>query len=228
VVSRIDGTSLGRRAFGAVAMAFVALLAVSASVPAYAVNPEASSPAPQNAARSAGIQSLQVSAGATVAIQRDGYSSAAAPKPTPVVRSQAAGISQGWVSPESGRIGSPFGPRPNAPVAGVSAFHKGTDIVAACGKPVFAAAAGTVIETGYRGSYGNWILIDHGNGIQTGYAHSSRILVSVGQRVASGARIALVGATGAATGCHVHFETRVNGTAVNPVLFMSARGISLG
>lgn len=209
-------------------MAFVALLAVSASVPAYAVNPDASSLTPQNTAHATGTQSLQASGGATVTIERDGYTSAAAPKPKPVVRSQTAGTGQGWVSPESGRIGSPFGPRPDAPVAGVSAFHKGTDIVAACGKPVFAAASGTVIETGYQGSYGNWILIDHGNGIQTGYAHSSQILVSVGQRVAAGARIGLVGATGAATGCHVHFETRVNGTSVNPVPFMSARGVRLG
>jgi murein DD-endopeptidase MepM/ murein hydrolase activator NlpD len=93
---------------------------------------------------------------------------------------------------------------------------------------VFAAAAGTVVAAGYQGSYGNWILIDHGNGVQTGYAHSSQLLVSVGQRVAAGATIALVGTTGSSTGCHVHFETRVNGTQVDPVPFMSTRSITLG
>lgn len=214
-------------------MTFATLLAISVSVPAYAVTPDAS-PSTSHGEPSAGVQSLSVGSAAPVTIQRDRFTAAAAPKPEPkpVPHTQPAstivGSIQGWARPVSGSISSPFGPRPNAPVGGVSGFHKGTDIAAPCGQPVLAATAGTVVAAGYQGSYGNWILIDHGNGIQTGYAHSSQLLVSVGQRVAAGATIALVGTTGSSTGCHVHFETRVNGTQVDPVPFMSARSITLG
>ena len=135
---------------------------------------------------------------------------------------------QGWALQVSGWISSVFGPRPNKPVAGVGAFHYGTDVAAGCGRPVYAATAGTVIYADWLGSYGNWVLIDHGNGVQTGYAHNSRILVSRGQQVAAGANIALVGTTGASTGCHSHFETRVDGARIDPEPFMSARGITIG
>ncbi|TFD15377.1 MULTISPECIES: M23 family metallopeptidase [Cryobacterium] len=135
---------------------------------------------------------------------------------------------QGWALPVSGWISDSFGPRPSKPVAGVGAFHYGTDIAAGCGRAVSAATGGTVIFAGYLGSYGNWVLIDHGNGVQTGYAHNSQILVSNGQQVAAGETISLVGTTGASSGCHLHFETRVDGARINPVPFMSARGITLG
>ncbi|SDK68963.1 Peptidase family M23 [Cryobacterium psychrotolerans] len=135
---------------------------------------------------------------------------------------------QGWALPVSGWISSRFGPRPSRPVAGVGAFHYGTDIAAGCGRGVFAATAGTVVYAGDLGSYGNWVLIDHGNGVQTGYAHNSRVLVKPGQSVDAGAAIALVGTTGASSGCHVHFETRVDGARIDPERFMSARGIRLG
>jgi len=135
---------------------------------------------------------------------------------------------QGWALPVSGWISSWFGPRPNKPVAGVGAFHHGTDIAAGCGRNVYAASAGTVVYAGWLGSYGNWVLIDHGDGTQTGYAHNSSLLVSPGQQVSAGATIALVGTTGASSGCHVHFETRVNGARVDPQAFMSARGVTLG
>jgi len=135
---------------------------------------------------------------------------------------------QGWALPVSGWISDNFGPRPNRPVAGVGAFHYGTDLVAGCGVPVKAATGGTVIYSGYLGSYGNWVLIDHGNGVQTGYAHNSEILVSYGQQVPAGQTISLVGTTGASSGCHSHFETRVDGARIDPEPFMSARGITLG
>ena len=128
----------------------------------------------------------------------------------------------------SGWISDSFGPRPSRPVAGVGAFHYGTDIAAGCGRAVSAATGGTVIYAGYLGSYGNWVLLDHGNGVQTGYAHNSQILVSNGQQVAAGETISLVGTTGASSGCHLHFETRVDGARINPAPFMSARGIALG
>ncbi|MBX0301886.1 M23 family metallopeptidase [Cryobacterium sp. 1639] len=135
---------------------------------------------------------------------------------------------QGWALPVSGWISAPFGPRPVRPVAGVGAFHYGTDIAAGCGVPVKAATGGTVIYSGYLGSYGNWVLIDHGNGVQTGYAHNSEILVSNGQQVSAGQTISLVGTTGASSGCHLHFETRVDGARIDAEPFMSARGITLG
>jgi murein DD-endopeptidase MepM/ murein hydrolase activator NlpD len=135
---------------------------------------------------------------------------------------------QGWALPVSGWISSHFGARPSRPVAGVGAFHYGTDIAAGCGRAVYAATGGTVIYAGDLGSYGNWVLIDHGNGVQTGYAHNSRILVSTGQHVAAGANISLVGNTGASSGCHLHFETRVDGARIDPEPFMNARGITLG
>ena len=217
-------------------MAFVALLAVGGAVPVKALTLAAAVPAEHELSIDRPLQSLEVSAVASaITIRRGGYTSAAAPTPTPVPKPsaevQAAAVDvtnvQPWISPTSGRISSVFGPRV-APVAGVSAFHEGTDLVAECGQPVRAAQSGTVIEAGPQGSYGNWTLIDHGNGIQTGYAHSSQNLVGKGQRVAAGATIALVGSTGASTGCHVHFETRVGGTQIDPQQFMSTHGISLG
>lgn len=135
---------------------------------------------------------------------------------------------QGWALPVSGRISSVYGPRPDRPVDGVGSFHYGTDIAAGCGQGVYAAANGTVVYSGWLGSYGNWVLIDHGDGTQTGYAHNSQNLVSRGQQVTAGSTIALVGTTGASTGCHVHFETRDDGARVNPQPFMSSRGVTLG
>ncbi len=229
-----------QQAVGAVAMAFATLLAVSVSLPALAVNPNAPGALPLSTASTEQSQSLSNNAAETIMFQRDGYTVVEAPKPAPVADNQSSGggawasldvgqlSDQGWALPVSGRIISPFGPRPIQPVAGVSDFHKGTDIIAECGQPVYAATAGTVIEAGWLGTYGNWVLIDHGNGVQTGYAHNSEIVVSEGQQLAAGAHIALVGSTGASLGCHVHFETRIDGTPVDAEQFMSARGITLG
>lgn len=164
----------------------------------------------------------QAAAAAASARSSGNSGSATAPPPPP------APSGQGWSSPVSGRISSVYGPRPYKPVAGVGAFHYGTDIAAGCGQGVYAASSGTVVYAGWLGSYGNWVLIDHGDGTQTGYAHNSAILVNRGQQVSSGATIALVGTTGASSGCHVHFETRVDGARVNPQTFMSSRGVTLG
>jgi murein DD-endopeptidase MepM/ murein hydrolase activator NlpD len=133
-----------------------------------------------------------------------------------------------WIKPVNGHLGDPFGPRPEQPVPGVSLFHRGQDIVAPCGTQIHAAASGTVTTATYWGTYGNWILIDHGDGVAVGYAHESQILVSVGQKVTVGQVIGLVGQTGAATGCHLHLEVHLNDVAVNPVPFFAAKHISLG
>ena len=136
--------------------------------------------------------------------------------------------SSGWARPVFGHITGNFGPRV-PPIGGVSSYHRGTDIGSACGNPIFAAHNGTVAYAAWYGTYANSILIQHADGIETGYAHiiNGGIMVSVGQPVVVGQQIARVGSTGASTGCHLHFEVRVDGTAINSVPFMRARGISI-
>jgi murein DD-endopeptidase MepM/ murein hydrolase activator NlpD len=87
-----------------------------------------------------------------------------------------------------------------------------------------------VVAAGPNGSYGNFVMIDHGGGVATAYGHvvDGGIRVAVGQTVAAGQPIALVGSTGASTGCHLHFEVRVNGVQIDPLPFMAARGVTLG
>lgn len=135
----------------------------------------------------------------------------------------------GYALPASGRITDSFGYRIH-PVYGGWRFHSGTDIGASCGDNIYAAHSGTVVYAGRNGTYGNWILIDDGDGISTGYAHivDGGILVDVGQSVEVGTNIAHVGTTGASTGCHLHFEVRENGVAVDAVPFMAGQGITIG
>ena len=99
-------------------------------------------------------------------------------------------------------------------------MHEGIDIGCAYGTPNRAAAAGTVIYAGWLGGYGNLVVVDHGNGLSTAYAHASSILVSVGQSVSQGQTVSLVGSTGNSSGPHLHFEVRVNGVAVDPLPYL--------
>jgi len=101
-------------------------------------------------------------------------------------------------------------------------FHSGIDIPAQQGTDVLAAAAGTVSEAGYETSKGNYLILDHGGGMQTVYAHCLSLAVERGDSVAAGEEIAAVGATGMATGPHLHFEVRQDGTAQNPIAFFEA------
>ena len=117
--------------------------------------------------------------------------------------------------PVSGTITSPFGWRPN-PFGGSPDFHPGLDIAAPSGTTVTAAAGGTVILAQWYGGYGNFILIDHGGGVASGYGHLSAIYVSVGQQVQRGQAIGAVGSTGHSTGPHLHFEVRIAGKPVDP------------
>ncbi len=100
---------------------------------------------------------------------------------------------------------------------GVTEFHKGLDIPANAGANIYAANAGTVVTATYHYSYGNYVIIDHGGGQATLYAHCSKILVKVGDKVKQGDVIAKVGTTGYSSGNHLHFEVRINGVAVNPL-----------
>ena len=100
---------------------------------------------------------------------------------------------------------------------GVTEFHKGLDIPANAGANIYAANAGTVVTATYHYSYGNYVIIDHGGGQATLYAHCSKILVKVGDKVKQGDVIAKVGTTGYSSGNDLHFEVRINGVAVNPL-----------
>lgn len=115
--------------------------------------------------------------------------------------------------PVQGRISSRFGQR-------WGRMHEGVDIAVSSGTPVRAAAAGKVTFAGWNGAYGYLVKISHGNGVETRYAHNSKILVKVGQAVSSGQVLARSGSTGRSTGPHVHFEIRLNGKAYNPLNYL--------
>lgn len=134
---------------------------------------------------------------------------------SPYVRSNK---SLTWPVPGHSRISSPFGYRIH-PVLGTQRFHSGIDIPAPVGTPIVAAKPGIVITASYMGSYGNVVMIDHGD-IVTVYGHNSVLKVSVGQQVSAGQVIALAGSTGRSTGPHCHFEVRVGGRPVNPLGFV--------
>ncbi len=115
------------------------------------------------------------------------------------------------------RISSPFGPRPNIDVVGASKWHKGVDLAANTGTPIYACADGVVTHSGSGTGYGLYIKINHGNGVETRYAHCSELLVSKGDNVKYGQLIALVGNTGISGGSHLHWEVRLDGKAYDPL-----------
>lgn len=115
----------------------------------------------------------------------------------------------------SAYISSEFGGRTSPGGIG-STNHKGRDYAAGAGSPIYAAASGTVTTVAYNGARGNYLVINHGNGLSTLYQHCSEIYVGSGQSVSVGQNIAAVGSTGASTGPHLHFEVWVNGTPVDP------------
>jgi murein DD-endopeptidase MepM/ murein hydrolase activator NlpD len=121
--------------------------------------------------------------------------------------------------PVNGVITSGYGYRTH-PVLGYSRLHAGTDFGAAAGTPIVAAEAGTVVSAGWLGGYGNAVVISHGGGVATLYAHQSRVAVGTGARVTRGQVIGYVGSTGMSTGPHLHFEVRVNGVTTDPTRFL--------
>ena len=118
--------------------------------------------------------------------------------------------------PVQGRISSVFGYRTH-PVTGVRKLHSGLDIAAPSGTPLSAAAGGRVVLADWFGGYGLTVIIDHGGGVATLYAHQSRLSVSTGDTVSSGNTIGYVGSTGLSTGPHVHFEVRTDGSSEDPL-----------
>ena len=125
-----------------------------------------------------------------------------------------------WPCPSYNYISSNYGYRTHPITGKVSSFHKGIDIASGSGNPVLAAASGTVVKSYMSSSYGNYIVISHGGGLMTAYAHLSRRLVSVGDTVSAGQQIGKVGSTGNSTGPHLHFEVYVNGSTVNPMNYV--------
>ena len=113
------------------------------------------------------------------------------------------------ITPVNGKISCRFGQQRGY-------YHTGLDIATSTGTPIKVVADGTVSYAAYHYSYGNLLIINHANGVQTYYAHCSKLYVSVGQKVSQGQTIAAVGSTGNSTGPHLHLEIRVNGTAQNP------------
>jgi murein DD-endopeptidase MepM/ murein hydrolase activator NlpD len=140
--------------------------------------------------------------------------------------STAAAVDEGptgngtFIRPIAGAgITSGFGYRTD-PITGGSGLHSGIDFGAGCGTPIRAAGSGTVLSAGWNGGYGNATIINHGGGLATLYGHQSQIGVSAGQSVSQGEVIGYVGTTGRSTGCHLHFEVRVNGNPVNPLGYL--------
>lgn len=124
-----------------------------------------------------------------------------------------------WPIPGYSQITSQFGMRVH-PITGAYKLHTGMDVSAPIGASFVAAANGIVSKATYNTAYGNMVIIDHGGGVQTLYAHGSEIIAQIGQTVSAGDEILKVGSTGYSTGPHAHFEIRINGQTVNPVDYL--------
>jgi murein DD-endopeptidase MepM/ murein hydrolase activator NlpD len=142
--------------------------------------------------------------------------SAPAAPATPLPRQPSA---LGYQWPINGTLTSPYGYRIH-PVYGTRKLHSGIDIGSPRGTPIAATTDGVVIFSGRRGGYGNTVIVDHGGGLSSLYAHMTQINVSEGTAVGRGDIVGLVGATGTATGNHLHFEIRHNGSPTNPAPFL--------
>ncbi len=124
-----------------------------------------------------------------------------------------------WPAPSYTRISSPYGYRLH-PIYQTQKFHSGVDLAAPGGSNILAAENGKVISAGWNGGYGNCLVVDHGGGISTLYAHASKLCVSKGDYVTKGQVIAKVGTTGNSTGNHLHFEVLINGKTTNPMSYI--------
>ena len=125
-----------------------------------------------------------------------------------------APIIDGWYSSNFGYRIDPF--------TGQQSFHEGIDFPAEVGTPIVAAASGKVVSAGWHPQYGKMLEIDHGNGLMSRYAHTSKLLVGEGDLVVRGQQVAQVGSTGRSTGPHLHFEVRLNGVPQNPARFLQS------
>ena len=229
-------TSVRTSAVGAAAMALTALLTVSVSLPARAVNADIST-APAQVASAAPAQRLPVSAVPAAAIVRDGFTAKAAPpkpKPKPAVKAAVARVAAApsvvWPFPGSVPIAGGYGPRV-PPCAGCSSFHKGLDMNPGVGTPIRAVAGGVVrFASAYdNGGLGVHVIIDHrvgGRLVSSLYGHmlQGSLAVHQGQSIGVGQRLGNVGTTGQSTGPHLHFEILLDGvTPTDPYAWLTAK-----
>jgi len=142
------------------------------------------------------------------------YSADALARPRYVTSSGYSG--SGLLTPVNGRITSLYGQRFH-PILGYTRMHAGVDFGAPWGSPIVASAAGVVSFAGFHGGHGNYVRLEHGGGLGTGYGHMSRIAVSPGERVSAGEVIGYVGSSGLSTGPHLHYEMYRDGRTVNPL-----------
>ncbi len=126
--------------------------------------------------------------------------------------------------PIDGPVTSPFGLR-RSPWGGGREYHGGIDVQAPYGTPVVAAGAGEIVFAGRDGGYGSLVVVDHGRDVQTFYGHLAAIYVRPGQKVRAGDVVGAVGASGRATGAHLHYEVRVEDRPVDPMRFLAANGV---
>jgi len=134
-------------------------------------------------------------------------------------------VSQPSLWPVDGRLMGPFGQRSD-PFSGEGEFHTGVDISAPAGTPVRAAADGIVVHSEWSGGYGRLVIVDHGGGTETYYAHLSKFFAQTGQEVRRGETIGFVGATGRVTAPHLHYEVRISGNPVNPYRYLTKPGVA--
>lgn len=138
-------------------------------------------------------------------------------------------VGSGWARPSSGHLTSGYGPRSSQCGRGgcSSSWHLGVDISGGCASGIYAAGAGKVVFAGSSGGYGNYVRIDHGGGVGTGYAHMrpGGIFVGAGQWVTAGQLIGSEGSTGTTTGCNLHFEVYIGSGTTNPATFLADRGV---
>lgn len=149
-----------------------------------------------------------------------GGASGSGPRPVAAPDEMKAAPEGEWAWPVAGRKTSDYGMRKH-PISGDHRMHTGLDIGAATGTPAQTPEAGTVSFAGWNGGYGNYVVVDHGNGLQTAYAHLSEIHVSKGQTVAAGTTVGEVGSTGNSTGPHLHFEVKRDGAFVDPTTMLA-------
>ncbi|GAA1705079.1 hypothetical protein GCM10009808_23820 [Microbacterium sediminicola] len=176
----------------------------------------------------AGVEARRKAAEAAAAA-----AAAAAAKAAEEAANNGGGVvsSSGWCRPSGGWRSAGYGPRTVICSGGycTNPFHYGVDLASGWRTPIYAAQTGQVTYAGWNGSYGNYIRIDHGGGIGTGYAHidNGALYVGYGSWVGAGQVIAGVGTTGASTGYHLHFEVYQNGYPINPIDYLAARGVSV-
>jgi len=178
--------------------------------------PAAAAPLPTLQEQAAQLAARQLAAAAAAKAAVKAAKEAAAAK---TEAARLANIHR-WIRPNYGSLSSPFGRR-------WGRVHEGIDLAGGYGSAILAATSGTVLYAGPESGYGEVLKIQDWDGTQTWYGHMSKFLVKPGDHVTPGEEIALVGARGDATGPHLHFEVRVNGTPIDPIPFLAARGIHI-